>query len=136
MEDLTARSAEEKAADSILDQQYMDGKGDDDQHIDFESKIEEISPNKRYVRFGEVISRTENIKVSYRGFDTRNGIEVAWHAIDLSGLNDAEQEEVAKSANSLKALDSKFIAQYLSIWVDDEPRRLIIITALLESLKE
>ena len=116
-------------------EELEDGKQEEDQY-NLPSKVQEISPNERYVRFAEVLSYTENIKVSYRAFDTRNGIEVAWHAIDLSGLNDAEQEEVARSANSLKELESEYIAQYLSVWVDDEPRRLIIITALLESLKE
>lgn len=117
------------------EEELEDGKAEEDQ-FSLPSKVEEISPNERYVRFAEVLSHTENIKVSYRGFDTRNGIEVAWHAIDLSGLDDAEQEEVARSANSLKELESEYIAQYLSVWVDDEPRRLVIITALLESLKE
>ena len=120
----------------LLDaQENLDAKSEDEYHT-LPSQVEEISPNKRYVRFAEVIRFTDDIKVSYRGFDTRNGIEVAWHAIDLGGLKEEEQEAVARSASSLRELDNEYIAQYLSVWMDDEPRRLIIITTLLESLKE
>lgn len=100
------------------------------------SKIKEVSPNQRYIRFGEIISQTGNIKCSFKAFDTRNGIEVAWHVINLSGLDDMEQEEVARSAAFLKDIHNKFIAEYLSIWVDAQSRRLHIITTLLESLRE
>jgi hypothetical protein len=100
------------------------------------SKIKEVSPNQRYIRFGEIIGHTGNIKCSFKAFDTRNGIEVAWHVINLSGLDDLEQEEVARSAAFLKDIRNKFVAEYLSIWVDAESRRLHIITTLLESLRE
>jgi hypothetical protein len=100
------------------------------------SKIKEVSPNQRYIRFGEIIGQTGNIKCSFKAFDTRNGIEVAWHVINLSGLDDLEQEEVARSAAFLKDIRNKFVAEYLSIWVDAESRRLHIITTLLESLRE
>lgn len=129
-------TTEKEGPEHIMEEsEGLDNRTDEDAY-NLPSKVEEISPNERYVRFAEVISYTENIKVSYRAFDTRNGIEVAWHAIDLSGLGDEEQEEIARSANSLRGLESEYIAQYLSVWMDDEPRRLIIITALLESLKE
>ena len=117
------------------DSKVVSEKGLPDEAYKSFNHIEEISPNQRYIRFGELISQTENIKASYKAFDTKNGIEVCWHTINLSGLNDLEQEEVARSANYLKGIQDKYVAQYLAIWVEEEPRRLIIITTLLESLR-
>ena len=67
----------------------------------------EISPNKRYIRFEEMYSQTASIKASFRGFDTKNGIEVVWQKIYLSDLKEAEQEPIMRSLNYLKEIQPR-----------------------------
>ena len=59
--------------------------------------VVEISPNKRYIRFGVIVAQTINgIQSSYKAFDTKNGIEVAWHHINLNALQESEQRRVTQ----------------------------------------
>ena len=59
--------------------------------------VVEISPNKRYIRFGVIVAQTINgIQSSYKAFDTKNGIEVAWHHISLNALQESEQSRVTQ----------------------------------------
>ena len=96
----------------------------------------EISPNKRYIRFEELISQTGNIKFSFKAFDTRNGTEVVWQKICMSDLSETEQERISRSANYLKEVQNKHIMEYLAIWLTEEPRTLNLITTYLDSLKQ
>jgi serine/threonine protein kinase len=103
---------------------------------DSNQKYVEISPNKRYIRFEELISQTGNIKFSYKAFDTRNGTEVIWQKICMSDLSESEQERISRSANYLKEVQHQHIMEYLSIWLTEEPRTLNLITTYLDSLKQ
>ena len=96
----------------------------------------EVSPNKRYIRFNERYSNTANIKASYRGFDTKNGIEVVWQKIYLSALGEAEQEPIMRSLIYLKDIQQKHIVEYLSIWMTEEPRTVNLITTYLDPLEK
>ena len=59
--------------------------------------VVEISPNKRYIRFGDIVAQTINgIQSSFKAFDTKNGIEVAWHHINLNALQESEQSRVTQ----------------------------------------
>lgn len=61
------------------------------------AEVVEISPNRRYVRFGVIVGQTINgIQSSYKAFDTKNGIEVAWHHINLNALQESEQSRVTQ----------------------------------------
>mmetsp|Transcript_149 Transcript_149/g.263 ORF Transcript_149/g.263 Transcript_149/m.263 type:complete len:1094 (+) Transcript_149:111-3392(+) len=99
-------------------------------------KYSEISPNKRYIRFEELISQTGNIKFSFKAFDTRNGTEVVWQKINMSDLSESDQERISRSANYLKEVQHKHIMEYLAIWLIEEPRTLNLITTYLDSLKQ
>ena len=98
-------------------------------------KYSEISPNKRYIRFNERYSSTANVKASYRGFDTKNGIEVVWQKIYLSNLGETEQEPIMRSLNYLKDIQQKHIVEYLSLWMTEEPRTVNLITTYLDPLE-
>ena len=64
--------------------------------------VVEISPNKRYIRFGDIVAQTINgIQSSFKAFDTKNGIEVAWHHINLNALQESEQSRVTQVHNYL-----------------------------------
>jgi hypothetical protein len=59
--------------------------------------VVEISPNKRYIRFDIIVAQTINgIQSSYKAFDTKNGIEVEWHRINLNALEEDEQSRVVQ----------------------------------------
>ena len=59
--------------------------------------VVEISPNKRYIRFDIIVAQTINgIQSSYKAFDTKNGIEVEWHHINLNALEEDEQSRVVQ----------------------------------------
>jgi len=97
----------------------------------------EISPNKRYVCFEELLSKTANsIQSSFKAFDTKNGIEVVWHTINLNALNESEQMGVTKCANVVKKIQNRYIIEYLSCWFKAETRSLNVITTQLDTLKD
>ena len=61
------------------------------------ASVVEISPNKRYIRFDVIVAQTINgIQSSYKAFDTKNGIEVEWHHINLNALEEDEQSRVVQ----------------------------------------
>jgi hypothetical protein len=67
--------------------------------------VAEISPNKRYIRFDELVSKTmDGIKLSYKAFDTKNGIEVEWNYINLNALKESEQSRVTQASRRFDAL--------------------------------
>jgi hypothetical protein len=104
--------------------------------LDSPLKYVEISPNKQYIRFEEIISKTKTIKTSYKAFDTLKGIEVSWHTINLIGLSDEEQIRIIESCNYLKDLQCKNVMEYLHSWTVPETKIMNIITTRLDSLRE
>lgn len=97
----------------------------------------EISPKQRYLRFNDLISQSKNsIQSSFKAFDTKNGIEVVWHTINLNSLDESEQSRVTKCVNIVKKIQNKYIIEYQSSWFKNENRTLNIITTHLEPLKE
>lgn len=109
---------------------------DEDRNSFATPEYAEISPNDRYIRFDEIIMQTGKVKATYKAFDTRNGIEVAWTKINLSDVSKVEQERMTRSANYLLEIQHKYIIEWIATWTLEEPRTLNIITVKLESLKE
>lgn len=101
--------------------------------------VAEISPNKRYIRFEIIIPRFvqyQNIQSSYKGFDTKNGIEVAWHIINLNLIKESEQSHVIQCIHIVKDIQNKYITEFLAQWFDKSTRQLNIITKDLPILKD
>ena len=99
--------------------------------------VVEISPNKRYIRFeGDSPPTSSSIQSSFKAFDTKNGIEIAWHKINLNSLEEFEQTRVAQCINIVKKIHSKYVIEYLDSWFSKESRTLNIITTQLETLRE
>lgn len=99
--------------------------------------VVEMSPNKRYIRFEEEVSSiSSTIQSSYKSFDTKNGVEIVWHKINLNSLEEAEQSRVTHCINTVKYIQSKYVIEYLDTWFSKETRTLNIITTHLETLKE
>lgn len=93
-----------------------------------------LSPNKRYVRWNDVISKSGGV-CSFKGFDTKNGIEVVWHKIDLNSLDESEQSRVTDCVKTVKNMNSKNIVEYQGHWLGEE-KCLHLITARLETLRD
>jgi len=100
--------------------------------------VVEISPNKRYIRFEVILSQANSSRIqsSYKAFDTRNGIEVAWHVINTQNLREAEQTRLTQCVNSVKDIQSKHVTEFLTCWFDKTSRSLNIITCVYSTLKE
>ena len=100
--------------------------------------VAEISPNKRYIRFEELLSQenSHRIQQSFKAFDTKNGIEVAWHIINLNSLKDSEQSQVIQCVQTVNNIQSKYITEFLGYWVDKTSRTLNIITTAYAKLGE
>ena len=78
--------------------------------------MEEMSPNKRYIRFDETITANgarSSIQTSYKAFDTKNGVEIEWHKISLNEIEESEQQRVTQCINLVKKIESKYV---INIW--------------------
>ena len=98
--------------------------------------VVEMSPDKRYIRFDvETMSTFNHIQSSYKAFDTKNGIEVAWHKINLNSLEKSEQDRISQCVKVVKKIQSKYVIEYLGSW-NSKDNTLNIITTHLETLRE
>ena len=101
------------------------------------ARYADISPNKRYLRWNEVILQSQSsVQSSYKAFDTKNGIEVVWHTINLNSLSETEQNRIVHCVNIVKKIQNKYVIEYQSSWFTTETRTLHIITSQLERLDE
>lgn len=96
----------------------------------------EMAPEKQFKRFDEVISRTSNIRTSYKAFDTKFGREVAWHVINLADLSSFEIARIYRIKDIMKVIKHKYVMEYLSIWLGENENNLNFITTRLETLTE
>ena len=95
-----------------------------------------MSPKQRYLRFEEELGKGSSLHNSYRAFDTRNGIQVSWHAVHLETLSHHDYEQVTSIISYQKDIVHKNIIQYMSCWSNEEQSTLNIITPFLDNLKE
>lgn len=101
------------------------------------SEIGEKSPNERYIRSNDIISETPGATlISYKAFDSNNGVEIAWHKINLASLEVSEQERLTYCIDVIKLLESEVLIRYLDIWYSDDNTVINIITTNLELLSE
>jgi WNK lysine deficient protein kinase len=100
-----------------------------------ENGVVEVSPNKRYIRFENLLYSNE-IKSTNKAFDTKNGVEVAWHTINLNSLKESEQMGVTQCVNIIKMIQCDYIIEYLACWFGVESSTLNIITTKLQTLRD
>jgi WNK lysine deficient protein kinase len=100
--------------------------------------IHETSPNgQRYVKL-DVLLGSGAYKDVWRGYDTREGIEVAWNVIKLKRIPVNDRKRVKNEVLLLKEIEHKNIIKYHSSWIDREKQCVIFITEIMSSgsLKE
>lgn len=99
-----------------------------------------VSPSNRYLRFDEVLSHeySHRMQLSYKAFDTKNGIEVAWHIINLDTLQETEQRQVTDVVGEFKEkkFESRYVTEVFDSWFESQSRSLNIITSAHSTLRE
>jgi WNK lysine deficient protein kinase len=80
------------------------------------SEIAELSPDERYVRFHDVITKTNNVQISYKAFDTINGVEIAWHKISMSSFQQSDYDKFVSCINIVNSLHCENIVEYQATW--------------------
>ena len=71
--------------------------------------------------------------ISWRAYDTREGIEVAWNVIKLKRIPVNDRKRVKNEVLLLKEIEHKNIIKYHSSWIDREKQCVIFITEIMSS---
>jgi len=95
------------------------------------------SPDSRYVCFNDVVGKGA-YKIVYRAYDRQQGIDVAWNSINISSLEDSEQQLVIDEVMMLKELSPqcKYIIDFQNAWQDHDNVIFITELALSGTLKQ
>ncbi|EWM22963.1 serine threonine protein kinase [Nannochloropsis gaditana] len=111
----------------------LPGMGDGrDPEEELRKQIIEYSPQKRYVRFNEVLGKGA-YKMVYRAYDTKEGLLVAWNTISLAGLPKQEKIRIMHEVRLLEQLDHGNIISFFGSWVNREREEVVFITEILSS---
>ena len=70
---------------------------------------------------------------SYRGFDTKNGKDVAWNEIFVTGLPQKEIDRFASEVELLRNISNDHFIKYYSSWYDAEQKKVVLITQIVTS---
>lgn len=87
----------------------------------------ETDPTGRFTRSNEILGQGAS-KTVYKGFDTMEGIEVAWNQASMSGGVEAALELLHTEVAVLKKLKHRNIMNFHVSWVDQEQGTLNFIT--------
>lgn len=95
------------------------------------------SPQGRYIRL-ETRLGAGAYKDVWRGYDTIEGIEVAWNVVKLSRVPKNERKRIKIEIKLLKDLEHPNVIKYHNSWVNREREEIIFVTELMSSgsLKE
>ncbi|XP_027081144.1 serine/threonine-protein kinase WNK8 isoform X1 [Coffea arabica] len=96
--------------------------------------ILEVSPDKRYIRYNEILGRGA-FKIVYKGFDEVDGIEIAWNQVSIDdALQSSENlRRLYSEVHLLRTLKHENIMKLYTSWVDDENKTINMITELFTS---
>ncbi|KAG8374546.1 hypothetical protein BUALT_Bualt10G0006400 [Buddleja alternifolia] len=99
-----------------------------------DSDVVEISPDRRYIRYNEILGRGA-FKNVYKGFDEIDGIEVAWNQVSIEdALQSPEHlERLYSEVHLLRTLKHENVIRSYASWVDDENKTINMITELFTS---
>ncbi len=97
----------------------------------------ESSPQGRYLRYPEKLGSGQ-YKDVYRAYDTQEGIEVAWNAVNLNNLPKQERLRIMNEVRLLQSLDHMNLVAFHGSWLNKEAQQVVFVTEFLVngSLKE
>ena len=91
----------------------------------------EESDNKRFVRYKVEVGRGA-FKTVYKGYDTDEGVEVAWSKLPTQMMQDRDRR-ARRSIGILKKMDHPNILRCNYAWVDPTTNDVNFITELMTS---
>ncbi|OIS99501.1 PREDICTED: probable serine/threonine-protein kinase WNK10 isoform X1 [Nicotiana attenuata] len=99
-----------------------------------EPEVVEVSPDKRYIRYNEILGRGA-FKTVYKAFDEIDGIEVAWNQICIDDALQSPEylERIYSEVHLLRMLKHENIIKLYASWVDDVNKSINMITELFSS---
>ncbi|KAF5794402.1 putative protein kinase WNK-NRBP family [Helianthus annuus] len=102
--------------------------------VDDDPDVVERCPKSRYIQYNELLGRGA-WKTIYKGFDEVEGIEVAWSQVMLDDTMQKPEylERIYTEVQLLKMLKHENIIKSYVSWVDDEKKRVNMITELFIS---
>ncbi|TYZ68215.1 hypothetical protein PybrP1_010012 [[Pythium] brassicae (nom. inval.)] len=92
----------------------------------------EHSPRGRYIRF-DIKLGSGAYKTVYKAYDTDQGIDVAWNAIDIGVLPSAEKTRIIQEVQLLQKLEHKNIINFYGSWFSKEKNQVVFITEIMTS---
>lgn len=92
----------------------------------------EHSPRGRYIRF-DIKLGSGAYKTVYKAYDTDQGIDVAWNAIDIGVLPGAEKTRIIQEVQLLQKLEHKNIINFYGSWFSKEKNQVVFITEIMTS---
>lgn len=92
----------------------------------------ERSPRGRYIRF-DIRLGAGAYKVVYKAYDTDQGIDVAWNAIDIGVLPSSEKTRIIQEVQLLQKLEHKNIINFYGSWFSKEKNQVVFITEIMTS---
>ncbi|GLE00386.1 hypothetical protein PINS_up009143 [Pythium insidiosum] len=92
----------------------------------------ERSPRGRYIRF-DIRLGTGAYKTVYKAYDTDQGIDVAWNAIDIGVLPASEKTRIIQEVQLLQKLEHKNIINFYGSWFSKEKNQVVFITEIMTS---
>lgn len=92
----------------------------------------ERSPRGRYIRF-DIRLGTGAYKTVYKAYDTDQGIDVAWNAIDIGLLPSSEKTRIIQEVQLLQKLEHKNIINFYGSWFSKEKNQVVFITEIMTS---
>lgn len=92
----------------------------------------EHSPRGRYIRF-DIRLGTGAYKTVYKAYDTDQGIDVAWNAIDIGVLPSTEKTRIIQEVQLLQKLEHKNIINFYGSWFSKEKNQVVFITEIMTS---
>ncbi|DBA01866.1 TPA: hypothetical protein N0F65_006014 [Lagenidium giganteum] len=92
----------------------------------------ERSPRGRYIRF-DIRLGSGAYKTVYKAYDTDQGIDVAWNAIDIGLLPSMEKTRIIQEVQLLQKLEHKNIINFYGSWFSKEKNQVVFITEIMTS---
>ncbi|TVU26774.1 hypothetical protein EJB05_29335 [Eragrostis curvula] len=129
-------AAEQRAAVMASDPELAAGEQPEPPDEDEDDPdVDEVDPTGRYFRYKEVLG-SGAFKRVYKGFDSVDGIEVAWAKVEITDRimgSPKELQRLKTEIQLLRSLQHKHILKLYASWIDKKKGTVNIVTELFTS---